>query len=187
MTVALAEAPTIKLVDIEMLVQWALEQTGYLPWRAVTERELQYDHGYTAIPHGVSKEYKGRGAVLRTALNGDANAVLDAIKGLPPRSAVLVIRYGRDQKRPPDFTGIEPRRVWHQMPKKKGKRKGAHRKRPRYQGWDIHPDTIAAARAEYALWHEALTALMEKLTPVLIGHRITGFSARPNPWRQHHA
>jgi hypothetical protein len=175
------DAASVRLIDIEMLVQWALAQTGYLPWRAVTERELAYDHGYTAIPHGVGHQYRGGGVVLRAAISDDANTVIGAIKALEPQIAATVIACGRKQIRPDWLPGVEPKRSAHYLsPKKHGKRR--HRRKTVVMVWNIDPLTIKLVRGHYEAWHDALTRLARRLAGQLQAFEISGFAAARCPW-----
>lgn len=168
-------------IDIEQLLQWAIAQTGYLPWRGVSARELEYDFGFTAIPAGVRREFRSRGVLLRVAASDDANAVIDAVKGLEPRVAATVIACARRQIRPACFVGVAPKKVAKTVTNRTKKGKRRHRKRSTVMVWDIDPVTIKLARQQYEAWHAALVRLAGRLDGSL-AVPVIGPAAPACPW-----
>ncbi len=168
-------------IDIEELVQWAMSQTGYLPWRGVSERELAFDHGYTVIPKGCGLDYRGGHTLLRRAISDDAAIVVEAIKSLEPRVAAMVIACGRECIRPNWLPGIEPRQVAKRV---YGARKRKRRGRPAVvMTWvPCDPSVIRAARSAYEQWHAALLILVSQLDGALAGLAIKGLEAPARPW-----
>jgi len=169
-------------IDVEHLLQWAIEQTGYLPWRGVSRRELEYDFGFTAIPGGVRREFHSAGILLRVAANDDANAVIEQIKALEPRVAAAVIACARRQIRPECFVGVVPQKVRKTVTNRTKKGKRRHKKRSVIMVWDIDPMTIKLARQQYEAWRSALARIAERLSGRLAAFQVTGPSAPACPW-----
>ena len=172
-------------VDIERLLWWAMEQTGYLPWKGVSPRELMFDHGYTVLPRGCSREYHGGGTLLRRAVDEDAATVIAAIMALDPVIAGVVIRCAREKIRPDWMPGVEPKQVQRPISWRKGRRKRGKRghRAVFVTVWEpCDPAAIRAARAAYEDWHEAVNALAAGLAGMLIDWKIKGFRAPRLPW-----
>lgn len=170
-------------IDIEDLVQWAMSQTGYLPWRGVSDRELAFDHGYTVIPKGCGLDYRGGQALLRRAASADATAVIEAIKTLDGEVAAMVIACGRQRIRPNWLDGVEPRLVARTM---YGRRRKKRRGRPvAISVWvPCEPGVIRAARAAYSQWHGGLVRLAAMLAGALSEFTINGLGAPAQPWEE---
>lgn len=168
-------------IDIEALLQWAIGQSGHLPWRGVSARELMFDYGFTVIPKGCRREFRGGGTLLSRAIDDDAAVVVEAVKALEGGIAGVVIACARKGIRPDWMEGIEPRLVPRlAYPKKRGKKK--HRRAVTMEWKPCHPQVICAARDVYRRWHAALAALAVELDGALIGWRIKGLAAVPEPW-----
>lgn len=172
-------------VDIEELLQWAIGQSGYLPWRGVAERELQYDHGYTVL-FSAAPPVLSRGIALRCTVNGDANAVIDEIRALAPGVAAVVIACARRRIRPACFVGVTPQKINKTIKTVSRTKKGWRRRRGRVTstvtGWDVEPATVALARQAYTAWHHALGRMAQRLAGRLETYAIAGFSAPERPW-----
>lgn len=163
-------------IDIEALLQWAIQQSGRLPWRGVSARELMYDYGYTCIPKGTPRCYRSSGTLLSRPIDDDAALVIAAVMALDGEVAAIVIANAREGRRP-DYAG-EPRRV----PVTR-----RHRKKHRrvVTGFKlVMPDegAICAARAAYRQWHAALGSLARTLSGQLDAWQINGFVAAAEPW-----
>lgn len=180
--VEIGVVPSGAPIDVEQLLQWAIAQTGYLPWRGVASRELEYDFGYTAIPGGVRREFRSSGILLRVAASEDVNAVIAEVKALEPRVAAVVISCARRQIRPACFVGVEPRKVAKTVSNRTKRGKRRHRKRSTVMVWDIDPMTIKLARRQYEAWRAALVRLVERLAGRLAAFAVTGPSAPARPW-----
>lgn len=167
-------------IDIEALIQWAIAQTGFLPWYGTHPRELMLDGGYTAIPKGCSRQYHGGTILLRRAINSDAAIVIEAVKSLEPSIAAVVIARGRDKDRPQCFVGVKPKLVDRKV---YGRKRGRKRHRPTtIREWNIDPKAICAAREIYTRWHAALARLAAQLQGQLIAYDIKGLGAPETPW-----
>lgn len=186
-------APSVRMpIDIEALVQWAMEETSakHLPWRNPSPRALAMDHGWTCIPKGVSREYHGAEVVLRVGTDHDAITVVEAIKALDdPAVAAQIIACGRGNLRPECHLNVEPRRVekivsWRKAAKKKkGNKK--NRKPVRTSVWEpCSPEAICAARDAYKRWHDGLTNLARVLDGQLSRWKVTGLRASAKPWEE---
>jgi hypothetical protein len=171
-----------RTMDIEHLLQWAIAQTGYLPWRGVDERDLEYNFGFNAIPSGARLDFRRGGPALRLAANDDVNAVIAAVKALEPRVAAAVIACARRQIRPECFVGREPLKVSRMVRQKTKKGKRKHRKRLSIMVWDIDPATVKLARQQYEAWHAALTRIAQRLDGQLKAFRVTLPEAPQCPW-----
>lgn len=178
--------------DIEQLVQWALAETGYLPWRNPTDEDLAMDHGLDVIPKGTRALYRPSGGIalkVRGGMPFDANRVIEAIKSLDAATASQIIACGKEKIRPNCLAGVEPRQVlktigWRKAAKR---RKGRKTNRKPVQVWvwePVEPQAICAARAAYTRWHDGMTALVGMLKDQLTHWRITGFGAPRGPWKQ---
>lgn len=174
-------------IDIEQALWWALGQTGYLPWRGCSERELAFDHGYTVLPKGCSREFHGGATLLRRPIEPDAALVIEAVKALDPAIAAVVIACARERIRPDWMEGVEPRQVattvyGHVRVGKRRKRRGRPARVVVWQPCD--PGVIRAAREVYARWHAALAVLAHELRGQLNGFAINGFAAPAAPWAE---
>jgi hypothetical protein len=174
-------------IDAETLIQWAMDQTGYLPWRGVTDRELMFDHGYNAIPKNVPTTYQGSQPLLRAAVSDDATLVIAAIKALPPRTAAMVIACGREKIRPECFVDFEPAQVaktiYPRRKRKRGKRSKGHRPYT-VVVWNIDPEVICASREAYERWHRAVEDVAAQVAALVTRWRIKGFAAPHRPWER---
>lgn len=165
-------------IDIEALVQWTMARTGYLPWRGVSERELMFDYGYTAIPEGAPGGFRSGCERLRQVVDDDAATVIAAIEALGWPASRLVVANGKAGIQPNWLEGIEPRLV--PVKKRCGKK---HRKVVVGHRWEpCHPQAICAARDAYRDWHSGLRRLAAVLGDSLIAWRINGFAAPEAPW-----
>lgn len=181
-----------RVVDIEMLLQWALARTGRLPWCGVQERELAFDRGCTARP----RRREQAGWALAEACAGlrlgngrplpammepgpDALRVLAAVRRLDdPQIAGVVVACARARIRPDWMPGVEPAQVrrWVRCRKR-------HRAVVRLVWEPCDPAAIRAARELYAGWQRALLRLAAELDGQLDGWRINGLAAPAAPWR----
>lgn len=180
--IALDSLPT-HVIDIEALIQWALQQTGYLPWRGVSDDALAYDHGWTAVPRRQSRQYVGSEILLRRAVDNDAALVLGAVRALAPATAATVLRCAREGDRPGCFIGFEA----HKVPKTvyRRKRGGGKRHRPSVvMVWDmgIEPETVRLARTVYENWRAALARVAASIRGDLAFYEVAGPAAPPHPW-----
>lgn len=180
--------PIGQRVDIETLVGWAIGQTGYLPWSGVSDKELAMDHGWTAIPKGVSREYHARELLLRCkgGIPFDAMTIVEAVKALEPSIASMVIACARKAIRPDWCRDIVPRQVpktvsWRSKSKKKKK---GHRSHTTLVWTPCSPEAICAARDAYQRWHQGMAGLATALAGVLKHWQTIGFSAPRAPWEQ---
>lgn len=166
-------------IDIEDLLQLALQQPVYRPFRVVSERALAYNYGYTAVPKGCHGGFAGGEVLLRVPAGADAAAVVAAVNALDPWTRAIVRRCAVGGTRPDWFEGVgAPRRV---AVMKRHKRR--HRKVKVGERWEpCSPQAICAAREIYARWHSAVTRLAEVLRGRLTDWRITGFAAPESPW-----
>lgn len=185
----------VSTIDIEHLVQWAVQQSGRLPWSRDGEDELAFDHGLTAklrrrpkIGWGTAQVTAGlwrKGKPLPSSVKpvGDVGTVLEAIKRLPPEMASVVLVCARSGIRPDCMADVEPKRITKMVyPRKRGKRRGRHVPRV-VTVWDIDPATVTAARRNYELWHVGLTLLLQ-IEPELTRWRLSGFNAPESPWKK---
>jgi len=172
-------------VDIEALVQWAIAQTGYLPWRNPSAEDLAMDHGWDCVPKSARALYQQSGGIALKCKGGiavEAVIVVQAIKALPAAMAAQVIPHAREASRPNALIGIEPRRVGKKVygRKRNGKRRG----RPAtVMSWaPCSPEAICDARSAYSLWHAGLSRLAKVLMGQLTHWEINGFAAPAAPW-----
>lgn len=187
-------APRVKRpVDIELIVQWALEPRGRLPFDRADDKELAFDRGVTVKPR---KKPRGSWALAEacaglrlgsgrplhaypTAPRPDAERIIDAIRQLPPAAAATVIACGRGRIRPDWMEGVEPR----QVVKKRSHRKCRNGQPRTRLVWEpCTPDEIRAAHAIYSRWHAALLLLADRLRGTLERFEINGFGAPAEPW-----
>ena len=194
-------------LDIELILQWALTQTGHLPWSRDRDTDLMFDKGLTAKPRKrppinwtIAMACAGlklgteRPLPATMTPSGDAEIIIEAVKRLPSRQASLILACARAQIRP-DWTvngHAEARRheksCWEKksVPQKKGwskKWKKARVGRPHLKVWyDPTPEAICAARDAYTLWHDGICHLMTELRGHLSRFKINGFSAPERPW-----
>ena len=186
-------SPEPRPIDIEVLVQLAIERSGNLPWSRVRDRELAFDKGLTVKPRkraivswleaeamaGIS--FEGKAPPARMHPGPDLELVINAIKRLEPRMASAVIACGRAKIRPNCMLGVVPKRVARTTYgyKRNGKRRG----RPVItMVWDVDPKAICLARELYSAWHAALTRIMHELRDRLSNYSINGFLAPASPW-----
>lgn len=173
-------------IDIEVLLQWAIGQSGHLPWRGVSPRELMFDYGYTVIPRGCERGWHGGGTLLRLSIDDDASRVIEAIKRLEPRVAGIVIACARSQIRPDWMQGVEPKRVPRKIYQRVSRRGRRRHRSTTVMVWNIDPAQIAAARSIYERWHAALTRLAVMLDGSLDRWVAKLPQAHPQPWTDDH-
>lgn len=179
-------------VDVEWLLQWAVGQTGNLPWSRDRDCELAFDRGLTVKPrkreHGswaIAEACAGlrfggtRPLPARMHPTGDAEKILAEIMKLDGRTASTIIACARSKIRPDWMPGVEAKMtvVGSRRCKKRHKRIPVMDWRP------CRPEAIRAAREVYTRWHAALIAMMGNLDGRLSGFRINGLSAPANPWQ----
>ncbi len=181
-------------IDVEHLLQWAVQRTGKLPWSRDGEGDLSFDHGLTAklrrrpkigwataqVTAGLWRA--GRPLSASVTPHGDIAVVIDAIKHLPPAIAAMVLACARSGIRPDWMPGVEPKMVQKHLYKRRhGKRRGRHVPHL-VMVWDIEPATVRAARDAYAQWHQALTAMAVVLPASLSRWQVRGIGAPASPW-----
>lgn len=179
-------------IDAEALIQWALTQTGRLPWLNANDRELSFDQGLNAKPRrkprngwtlaqacaGIRLGRYGLVAPMRRPTS-DASAVLAAIRRLPPAAAGLVIACGRGGIQPDWMPGVVP------VERKVVRRVGKKRRRMVFREWvPCSPEAIRAARAVYREWWDAVAAVAREVEGQLECWEVDGFCALPQPWAQ---
>jgi hypothetical protein len=171
-------------IDIETLVQWAVQQSGHLPWRGVDDRELMYDYGYTALQRQAPPR-RSSGRQLARAVGQDAAAVIAAVQALDGGVAAVVIACARAGIRPDWMPGVAPRLVpkpVYERIRRRGKKR--HRRSVRIVWEPCDPQAICAARAVYRRWHAALRGLIAPLAGNLSDWNITGLAAPAEPWER---
>jgi len=174
-------------IDAELLIHWAMDQTGYLPWYGVPDRALMFDHGYDVIPKNNGTAYQGSQPRLRVTIVDDANTVIEAIKALPPRTAAMVIACGRQKIRPECFVDFVPEQIEktiYPRRKKKRGRKGKGQRPYTIMVWNIDPEVIRASREAYERWHEAVARVARQVSPLITRWTVRSFAAPRRPWER---
>jgi hypothetical protein len=183
-------------IAIEELLQWAVAQSGRLPWRRDTEDELSMNRGLTARPKKSERvPWTGAGVMIFTVGNrrqgpfarrtpsSDAAVVLEAIKSLEATVAASVLACARGKIRPDWMEGVEPYVVMRPLygHKRNRKRRGRPVMVPEWK--PCSPAEVKAAREVYARWHQALRRLNDRLQGNLDGWWLTDNFPPLEPWR----
>lgn len=173
-------------IDIEHLLQWAVEQS-VAPRLTVASRDaLSFNYGFTVVPKGFHGVHTGGIARVeggRYAGDIDAERVLAAIDRLDPWSRSVVLRCAKGCRRPDWFEGVEPQLVPRISYRRKKNGKKKHRKSPVMVWKDgISPQVICATRDIYRQWHIVLSRLAAALEGKLLAYEIKGFAAPAAPW-----
>jgi hypothetical protein len=185
-------------IDVERLVQWTLApgRSGGLVWR--DEAALAFDRGCTAKPRRAVRgnwalaiagtvRRPPRRVVIEATADGDASAVLAAIRALPSGlAASLVIHHGRWRTRP-GWTETVVRHMphWAAPGRPCIRYAGGTKDRTRpYCPLRIIVEQVVTERAicRYELWWQALAGLHAALDDRLERWRINGFAAPARPW-----
>lgn len=170
-------------IDAEYLLQWAIERSGRLPWAGVSDKDLAFDHGWTARPRRGTPEYHAAPLTLRCTPSDDANSVLDAIKALEPAAALSVAACARNKMRPNWLPGVVPERVATTIyRRKRGKKR--HRGSITMIWHPCDPLTLEAAHVAYTRWHDAVTSIADLLKGQLGNFEIRTFLAPEAPWNK---
>lgn len=177
-------------LDIERLVNWAIEDQGL--------RQAYGDAGSTAgwaelgtRVDGGTHDYSGRG-LIGGAAHHDAVILFEAISGLPPEAAALVLRQGRvgyGLFARPDWCaegvgGLVQDRTpsgklcWEYADKAKGRGP----RTPRLIWVGQRPEIVEFCRAQYGLWWEGLRDLVGVVNLAMLEHEASGPAAHPTPW-----
>lgn len=171
-------------MDIETLVTWALRDQG-LGWSRDSLSGLAQ---MMALGTMVDTSATVRAPSVALLTSDDALHVQDAINALPAEARALVWRYGRTALRPEwgeegagnwdQEIGADgrPRWIWEDPINRTGRRE------PKLVFVGTDPEVIAAERAEWTLWREALLAMVGPLNAVLLEHEATGPAAPARPW-----
>lgn len=189
-------------LDIELILQWAMTQTGHLPWSRDRDTELMFDKGLTAKPRKrppvnwtIAMACAGlklgteRPLPATMTPSGDAEIIIDAVKRLSPRQASLILACARAHIRP-DFTvqaEIDKQRYAEPVERSKKcwqKKRTCKRPKKAYlKRWhDPTPEAICAARSAYLLWWYGVWIVLAALQGRLSRFRINGFAAPERPW-----
>lgn len=172
-------------IDIEALLQWALEHSVAPRLGVPSRRELEFNRGYTAIPKGFHGVFAGGGVAVeggRAAGDIDAERVLAAVDRLDPWSRSIVLVNARARRRPDWMEGVEPRLVARARYRAKKRGKKRHRASPVMVWEPCTPQAICATREIYGRWHDALQRLAAALHGRLIAWEINGFAVPTAPW-----
>lgn len=183
-----AAAVLKQALDIENLITWALRDQGLGGSNAASKGGWQ-DLGTRIDSSGWSVPLPS--AALWT--DEDAMVVrqaIDALAALPGQgdAAALLIMNGRAGTRPDwceegegqwvqerDGQG-RPRWDWADPVNRTGEKKA----RMVIEG--TRPELVRFHRAQYAVWHEAMKALVTPLNAVMAGHEAIGPFAPAEPW-----
>lgn len=169
-------------IDAELLLQWAIERSGRLPWSGVSDKDLAFDHGWTARPRGTA-QYHAAPITLRCSPSEDAAAVIAAINALEPQAALSVTACARNKIRPNWLPGVVPERIATQgYRRKRGKAK--HRTTTIIVWHPCDPLTLEAAHSAYTRWHKAVTSIADLLKGQLENFEIRTFLAPEAPWNK---
>lgn len=169
-------------IDIEILLQWAIERSGRLPWLGVSDKDLAFDHGWTARPRSVP-QYQASSLTLRCSPSDDAAAVIAAINTLEPKAALSVTACAKNKMRPNWLPGVVPERVVTQgYRRKRGKKK--HRLTTMIVWHPCDPLTLESAHNAYSRWHDAVASIADLLKGQLDNFEIRTFLAPEAPWNK---
>jgi|GEM_PF-1671235 len=179
-------------MDVERLVHWALAEQG-LGWSS--DRS-------TSDRLALGTRIDGGGIIASPSISllddDDAFVVKAAIDALPAEARGLVLMYGRSGTRPQGAD--DPMPVPQQLRAKNGqlmweyadgleRSDRARHVAPEITGpkldwaaWSREKELVEFARAQWTLWREALTALVEPLNRRMATHSCTGPEAVAEPW-----
>jgi len=180
--------------DIEWLVNWAF-QTQRVEDAVRNLMPVGPDISQSAMLQmlelGVRVDTSSQGQKWDSAqCHDDAVVVYDCVRRLPHAAAGLVVVHGRAGTRP-DWC---PEGVGHEVPvlTKKGKPKRIYRDPIKCKGdlgpmmqWRGHrPEVVQFHRAQYAVWHAALCALISPLNGEMVSYVVGGPLAAALPWKR---
>lgn len=169
-------------IDAEHLLQWAIERSGRLPWPGVSDKDLAFDHGWTARPRS-TPPYQAASLTLRCSPSEDATAVIAAINALEPAAALSVAACARSKIRPNWLPGVVPERIATTVyRRKRGKKR--HRGSIAMVWHPCDPLTLEAAHCAYTRWHDAVTSIADLLKGQLDNFEIRTFLAPQAPWNK---
>jgi hypothetical protein len=175
----------LKTLDVEQLITWALRDQG-MGWETGAAEGTSWSDLGTRVDTSTRWSVPAPSAALQT--DDDALVVRQLIDRLPVEAAALVIQHGRIGGRPDWCEEGEGQMVhkhdgrgrpmwdWDDEVNRSGE------KRPRMVFEGTRPELVAFHRAQYAVWHAALAALVPQLNAALQGHQAIGPFAPARPW-----
>lgn len=169
--------------DIEVLVIWALRDQG-LGWSS-KERSIE---DFSDLGTIIDDDNHGSHPTIALWSDDDAMAVKLAIDQLVPEARALVVQYGRAGMRPDwceegygsyqQLRDGRGRRMWDWSDAKN--RTGE--KRPRMGFVGEQRDNVDFHRAQWQLWWQGLTDIVEPLNAVMERHEALPPSVAREPW-----